>query len=126
MNRSNSRALPPCPLCAENYTYELGARLACPMCGHDWPPIDNNNASQEQTESEVIRDAVGIPLSDGDTVTVVTTVRIKGGGGQQVKSGTKVTGIRLNLAGHDGHNIDARIPGIGKITLKSSIVKRIT
>ena len=114
---------PPCPECQAEYTYESGALLTCPMCGHEWAP-----ASAEATDAaqdDVIRDAVGNPLADGDDVTVVKTVKISGGGGDAVKAGTKVRGIRLTADRGDGHDIDAKIPGVGKIQLKSSIVKKV-
>lgn len=117
--------LPACPKCAEQYTYESGALLACPMCGHEWAPGEEASGEAEGGAEGVILDAVGNVLSDGDTVTVTKTVKIGGGGGQSVKAGTKVTGIRVNPSGRDGHDIDVRIPGIGKLALKSSIVKRL-
>lgn len=118
-------ALPACPKCAEQYTYEAGALLVCPMCGHEWVLAEETTGGASEGDEGAILDAVGNVLSDGDTVTVTKTVKIGGGGGQSVKAGTKVTGIRLNFSGRDGHDIDAKIPGIGKLALKSSIVKRV-
>ena len=71
-----------------------------------------------------IRDAVGNELADGDTVTVVKDLKVKGGGGGVVKVGTKVQGIRLIDDGVDGHDIDATVPGFGRMQLKSSVVKK--
>lgn len=120
-----SDTLPPCPECAEQYTYEQGALLVCPMCGHEWSaePIEADEGD-EAAEGDVVRDAVGNVLADGDTVTLVKTVKVSGGGGGTIKVGTKVTGIRLNLGGAGGHDIDARVPGFGNMQLKSSVVKR--
>lgn len=114
--------LPACPECGEGHTYELGALLVCPMCGHEW----SADAGGEQTAEPdtTIRDAVGNPLADGDTVTVVRDLKFKGGGGGVIKSGTKVRGIRLIDDGVDGHDIDATVPGFGRMQLKSSVVKK--
>lgn len=126
--------LPPCPECASEYAYEMGALLVCPMCGHEWAPAaagsdaDGGDSAAGGADSAdgaaVIRDAVGNILSDGDTVTVVKTVKVSGGGGGSIKAGTKVTGIRLAPGGAGGHDIDARVPGFGKMMLKSSVVRR--
>ena len=113
--------LPPCPQCSEAYTYEDGSLLVCPMCAHEWSP----EAGAESSSDEVITDAVGNPLADGDTVTVVKTVKVKGGGGGTIKSGTKVKGIRLISDGVGDHDIDATVPGFGKMQLKSSVVKKV-
>jgi len=114
-----SDTLPPCPQCAEAYTYEQGALLACPMCGHEWSPSEAPSDAGAE-----IKDAVGNLLADGDTVTVVKTVKVKGGGGGVIKSGTKVRGIRLIADGVGDHDIDATVPGFGKMQLKSSVVKK--
>ncbi|MHA3722585.1 zinc ribbon domain-containing protein YjdM [Leucobacter sp. HY1910] len=127
MTDSVEEVLPPCPECEAEYTYESGALFSCPMCGHEWAPASASaqaNAQQAQEEN-VVRDAVGNPLADGDDVTVVKTVKIAGGGGGAVKAGTKVRGIRLVTDRGDGHDIDAKIAGVGKIQLKSSIVKKL-
>lgn len=117
-----SDQLPACPECAEEYTYESGALLVCPMCGHEWSQAVVDDA--EATLSfAVIRDAVGNVLTDGDTVTVVKDLKVKGAGGT-IKVGTKVTDIRLLEDGVDGHDIDARVPGFGHMQLKSSVVKK--
>ena len=123
MTESVAAEFPPCPECQAEYTYESGALLTCPMCGHEWARESAEDADAAQ--DDVIRDAVGNPLADGDDVTVVKTVKISGGGGGTVKAGTKVRGIRLTADRGDGHDIDAKIPGVGKIQLKSSIVKKV-
>lgn len=115
-----SDVLPACPECAENYTYEQGALLVCPMCGHEWSPEEAAAAE----ETVVFRDAVGNELSEGDTVTVVKDLKVKGAGGGTLKVGTKVKGIRLLDEAVDGHDIDATVPGFGRMKLKSSVVKK--
>ncbi len=116
-----SDQLPPCPECSESYTYVNGALLVCPMCGHEWSP-DEGSADAEQVV--VIKDAVGNVLADGDNVTVVKDLKVKGAGGGTVKVGTKVRGIRLIDDGVGDHDIDANVPGFGRIQLKSSVVKK--
>jgi len=118
--------LPPCPECASEYAYESGALLVCPMCGHEWAPGDEAEGGQGHGSADdgEVRDAVGNVLSDGDTVTLVKSVKVSGGGGGAIKVGTKVTGIRLIADSGNGHDIDARVPGFGKMQLKSSVVKK--
>ncbi|GAA1578652.1 zinc ribbon domain-containing protein YjdM [Leucobacter aridicollis] len=119
---------PPCPQCDSEFSYELGALLACPMCGHEWAPAADAGADglaeTAAGDAASIRDAVGNVLEDGDTVTLVKTVKVSGGGGGTIKVGTKVTGIRLAPGGAGGHDIDAKVPGFGKMQLKSSVVKK--
>ena len=110
--------LPPCPQCASALTYHDGTLLACPECGHEW----QESASISQTEeTPVIRDAFGTPLNEGDSVTVIKDLKVKGSS-SVVKVGTKVKGIRLVTEGD--HNIDCRIEGIGAMALKSEFVKK--
>lgn len=118
-----SDQLPPCPECGEQFAYELGALLVCPMCGHEWEAV--TPAEQGGADEHVIKDAVGNAPADGDTVTVVKGLKVKGGGGGPLKSGTKVKGIRLLADAVDGHDIDATVPGFGKMQLKSSVVKKV-
>lgn len=115
--------LPPCPECGEAYAYEQGALLVCPMCGHEWSAADSASTLGSADAAE-ITDAVGNVLSDGDAVTIVKTVKVKGGGGGVIKVGTKVRGIRLISDGVGDHDIDATVPGFGKMQLKSSVVKK--
>ncbi|SDU41005.1 zinc ribbon domain-containing protein YjdM [Geopseudomonas guangdongensis] len=110
--------LPPCPQCNSEYTYEDGALLVCPECGHEW----SADAGTETGEGDkVIRDSVGNVLSDGDTVTVIKDLKVKGSS-LVVKVGTKVKGIRLCDGDHD---IDCKIDGIGAMKLKSEFVKKV-
>ncbi|WP_026688559.1 zinc ribbon domain-containing protein YjdM [Alteribacter aurantiacus] len=109
--------LPHCPECGSEYTYEDGNLLVCPECAHEWTAGD-----QATTEEEtVIRDANGNVLSDGDTVTVIKDLKIKGSS-SAVKQGTKVKNIRLVDGDHD---IDCKIDGFGAMKLKSEFVKKI-
>ncbi len=107
--------LPPCPQCQSAYTYEDGALLICPECGHEWSLADG------ASDAPVFKDANGNVLSDGDTVTVIKDLKIKGSS-QVVKVGTKVKNIRLTEGDHD---IDCKIDGIGPMQLKSEFVKKI-
>ncbi|MGM8212304.1 zinc ribbon domain-containing protein YjdM [Virgibacillus sp. W0430] len=110
-------AIPNCPKCNSAYTYEDGILFVCPECAHEWTA----ETSEEHTEEEQsIRDANGNVLSDGDTVTVIKDLKVKGST-STVKMGTKVKNIRL--VGGD-HDIDCKIPGFGQMKLKSEFVKR--
>jgi protein PhnA len=111
-------ALPPCPQCGSAYTYEDGGQLVCPECSHEWTP---NQASADADALEV-HDAVGNLLADGDSVTIVKDLKVKGAS-NALKIGTRVKGIRL-VDGADGHNIDCRIDGFGAMQLKSEFVKK--
>lgn len=115
--------LPPCPECSSEFAYEQGALLVCPMCGHEWA-AGAADASSVEAGAGQVRDAVGNVLVDGDDVTLVKSVKVSGGGGGTIKVGTKVRGIRLIADGVGDHDIDARVPGFGKMQLKSSVVKR--
>jgi protein PhnA len=107
--------LPPCPECESVLTYEDGPLLICPECGHEWEA-----AAPKAGGDKVIRDSVGNPLADGDTVTVIKDLKVKGSS-LVVKRGTKVKNIRLVDGDHD---IDCKIDGIGAMGLKSEFVKK--
>lgn len=109
--------LPNCPNCSSAYTYEDGALLVCPECGHEWSASDAESTASEK----VIRDSNGNELNDGDTVTVIKDLKVKGSS-SVVKVGTKVKNIRLVEGDHD---IDCKIPGIGAMKLKSEFVKKV-
>ncbi|CAM5692433.1 zinc ribbon domain-containing protein YjdM [Kitasatospora aureofaciens] len=115
-----SDTLPPCPQCSSEYTYEMNALMVCPECGHEWAPADPD--AQAGAGERVIKDSVGNVLSDGDTVTVVKALKVKGSA-SGIKAGTKVRNIRL-VDGVDGHDIDCRIEGFGAMQLKSGVVKK--
>ncbi|WP_083510491.1 zinc ribbon domain-containing protein YjdM [Pseudarthrobacter sulfonivorans] len=116
-----NETLPPCPECSSAYTYEMGALLVCPECGHEW----SAQAAEATAEPgpRVIKDAVGNILADGDTVTVIKDLKIKGSSGV-IKVGTKVRGIRL-MDGVGDHDIDCKVDGVGPMQLKSSVVKKV-
>nr|BAP82663.1 hypothetical protein [Streptomyces cirratus] len=113
--------LPPCPECSGAYAYEMGALLVCPECGHEWPAVSDDAA--EAPAERVIKDAVGNVLADGDTVTVVKGLKVKGST-SGIKAGTKVRNIRL-VDGVDGHDIDCKVEGFGPMQLKSSVVRKV-
>ena len=110
--------LPPCPNCNSPYTYEDGALLVCPECAHEWTPGEAAGGSAEGEKQ--VRDSVGNTLQDGDTVTVIKDLKVKGSS-LVVKVGTKVKNIRLVDGDHD---IDCKIDGFGPMQLKSEFVKK--
>jgi len=110
-------ALPACPSCGSGFTYEDGAMLVCPECGHEWSAAAAAAAADDE---RVIRDANGTVLADGDTVTVIKDLKVKGSS-LVVKVGTKVKNIRLVDGDHD---IDCKIDGIGAMKLKSEFVRK--
>jgi protein PhnA len=111
-------SLPHCPKCNSEHTYQDGIFLVCPECAHEWSPEEAS--AQESSESGVIKDAVGNVLQDGDSVTVIKDLKVKGSS-TVVKVGTKVRNIRLVDGDHD---IDCKIDGIGAMKLKSMYVKK--
>lgn len=113
-------SFPHCPQCQSEYTYQDGDLLICPECSHEWK-------EEEAAVSElrdVIKDANGNVLVDGDVVTVIKDLKIKGSS-SVVKVGTKVKNIRLVPDATDGHNIDCKIEGVGAMKLKSEYVKKV-
>ena len=118
--------LPPCPGCSSEFTYESGALLACPMCGHEWSAptqeTGSPDASDPSTTGHVVKDAVGNTLADGDTVVVTKSIKVKGSPAG-IKAGTKVRSIRL-IDPVNGHDIDCKVDGFGPMLLKSSLVKK--
>nr|WP_220475820.1 zinc ribbon domain-containing protein YjdM [Alpinimonas psychrophila] len=113
--------MPPCPVCASEYAYEVGALLVCPECAYEWTAAEA--AEEAELNSGVIKDSVGNILSDGDTVTVTKDLKVKGFP-QSIKVGTKVRNIRL-VEATDGHDIDCKVDGFGQMQLKSSVVKKV-
>ncbi len=111
-------ALPPCPQCHSEFTYEDGSNYVCPECAHEWSATATAAAVDEV---KVYRDASGTVLQDGDTVTVIKDLKLKGSSGT-VKMGTKVKNIRLVDADHD---IDCKIEGFGAMSLKTEFVKKV-
>jgi protein PhnA len=110
--------LPACPQCASQLTYEDGALLVCPECGHEWRAGEAPDPSDAET---AVRDAHGNVLQDGDTVLVIKDLKVKGSS-SALKIGTKVKNIRL-VSGD--HNIDCKIEGFGAMKLKSEFVKKV-
>ncbi|WP_310450051.1 zinc ribbon domain-containing protein YjdM [Sulfuritalea sp.] len=108
--------LPQCPQCSSEFTYEDGENYVCPECAHEWPKL----AAAGGDEKRVVKDSNGNVLQDGDTVTVIKDLKIKGSS-SVVKVGTKVKNIRLVEGDHD---IDCKIDGIGAMQLKSEFVKK--
>lgn len=113
-----SESLPPCPECSSEYAYEMGALLVCPECGHEWEPA----AEGDDAGEKLIKDAVGNVLADGDTVTIIKDLKVKGSSAP-IKVGTKVRNIRL-VDGFGDHDIDCKVDGFGPMQLKSSVVKK--
>ena len=109
---------PDCPECGSEYCYEDGAMFVCPECAHEWAKVA---AVQNSDNEKVVRDANGNVLKDGDTITVIKDLKVKGSS-SVVKVGTRVKNIRLVDGDHD---IDCKINGIGAMKLKSGFVKKI-
>ena len=109
--------LPKCPQCGSEFTYEDGTMYVCPECAHEW----SKEAPAATDEARTVRDSNGNVLADGDTVTVIKDLKVKGSS-LVVKVGTKVKNIRLVEGDHD---IDCKIDGIGAMQLKSEFVKKV-
>lgn len=110
---------PPCPQCNSPYTYPTDTLLMCPECGHEWS-ANETSESEEEVSGAVVKDANGTILQDGDAVTIIKDLPVKGAP-KPIKAGTKVKSIRLV----DGdHNIDCKIDGFGAMALKSEFVKK--
>ena len=112
------KELPACPLCSSNFVYVDAAAYICPECANEWPVTAA--PALEQASEERVRDAVGNVLQDGDSVTVIKDLKVKGSS-LVVKVGTKVKNIRLVAGDHD---IDCKIDGIGSMGLKSEFVRK--
>ncbi|MFB5676851.1 zinc ribbon domain-containing protein YjdM [Paenibacillus terreus] len=109
--------LPNCPKCSSEYTYEDGSLLVCPECAHEWSLESGPGASEDE---KIVKDANGNVLRDGDSVTVIKDLKVKGTS-SVLKIGTKVKNIRLIDGDHD---IDCKIDGFGAMKLKSEFVKK--
>ncbi len=108
-----------CPQCHSEYPYQDGGLWICPDCAHEWTAEE----AIAKAESLIIKDAHGNPLADGDSVSVIKDLKIKGSS-SVVKVGTKVKNIRL-VESSDGHNISCKIDGLGVMALKSEFIKKI-
>jgi protein PhnA len=118
--------MPVCPECASEFTYEMGNLLVCSLCAHEWSAIAgavDDDSGFGLPDAPVIKDSVGNPLADGDTVTIVKTLKVKGNP-SDIKVGTKVRNIRL-VYGSGDHDIDCKVDGFGPMMLKSSVVKKV-
>ena len=110
--------LPSCPQCNSEYTYQDQLLFICPECAHEWSTDTDNDSTL------IVRDSVGNLLHDGDTVTIVKDLKVRGSS-QVIKVGTKAKNIRLlNPEEHDDHDIDCKIIGFGPMRLKSNKVKK--
>ena len=112
-------ALPRCPKCNSEFTYEDGGQYVCPECAHEWRAQAGTEAAEEG--GKIYRDSAGNTLQDGDTVSLIKDLKLKGSGGV-LKMGTKVKNIRLVDSDHD---IDCKIDGFGAMSLKSEFVKKV-
>lgn len=112
--------LPNCPKCNSEYTYEDGNLFICPECAYEW----NSHSESKNNEDElIVKDANGNILKDGDSVTIIKDLKVKGAS-SSIKIGTKVKSIRLVPDAADGHDIECKIDGFGAMKLKSSVVKK--
>lgn len=108
---------PPCPNCKSPYTYPSDQLLMCPECCHEW---NAEEQGEEEEGAQVVKDANGNILQDGDAVTIVKDLPVKGAP-KPIKAGTKVKSIRLV---EGDHNIDCKVDGFGAMALKSEFVKK--
>lgn len=111
-----------CPKCNSENIYQDGTLWICPECSHEWTESNTAMSAENIDTADVIRDAHGVVLSDGDSVIVIKDLKIKGSS-SVVKGGTKVRNIRLSDGG-DGHDIACKIDGLGNINLKSEYVRK--
>ncbi len=115
-------SVPKCPHCNSEYTYQSRELWVCSECGHEWNLSEEAKVDEASSGSPVICDAHGNPLKDGDSVSVIKDLKVKGSS-SVVKVGTKVKNIRL-IDSEDGHNISCKIEGFGAMNLKSEFVKK--
>jgi protein PhnA len=108
---------PHCPICQSAYTYAMDALLVCPECAHEWEPAGDEVITDDVF---VVKDSNGTILQNGDSVTVIKNLPVKGSP-HGIKAGTKVKNIRLV---DSDHNIDCKIDGFGAMALKSEFVKK--
>jgi protein PhnA len=113
---SDNEIFPPCPQCKSEYVYEDRDHYICPECGHEWSKSENS-----ESENFIVRDANGNQLQEGDYVTLIKDLKVKGSS-SVAKIGTKV---KINHLVEGDHNIDCRIEGIGPMMLKSEFVKKV-
>ncbi|THF72950.1 zinc ribbon domain-containing protein YjdM [Cohnella fermenti] len=109
---------PNCPQCNSEYTYEDRKLFICPECSHEW---STESEAEKNEANKIIKDSNGNVLSDGDTVSIIKDLKVKGSS-SVLKIGTKVKNIRLVEGDHD---IDCKIDGFGAMKLKSEFVKKV-
>lgn len=111
--------LPNCPQCDSDLTYTDGNILICPMCAHEWTEAEQAAA----LDAMIVRDSNGAELVDGDNVSVIRDIKLKGA--DRLKQGTRATNLRILSDPVDGHDIECTLEGMGRIYLKSELVKKI-
>lgn len=109
-----------CPNCQSPYGYPTGSSMMCPECGHEWNPSETPASTEETTTEEVVKDANGTVLQNGDTVVIIKDLPVKGAS-KPIKAGTKVKNIKLTTG---DHNIDCKVDGYGAMGLKSQFVRK--
>lgn len=112
-----------CPKCQSENIYQDVNLWVCPECSHEWNGLVAPELEVTESGPTVIKDANGNVLQDGDTVTVIKDLKVKGSS-SVVKVGTKVKNIRL-VDGGDGHDIACKIEGFGAMNLKSEFVRKV-
>lgn len=110
--------LPNCPQCDSDLTYQDGTLFVCPLCAHEWTEVENKTIF----DKEVVSDSNGVELVDGDSVTVIRDIKLKGS--SRIKQGTKATKLRVLPESVDGHDIECTINEFGRMYLKSELVKK--
>jgi protein PhnA len=118
---------PNCPKCQSQYTYADGSLWICPDCAHEWSQNETSAKGDQDSEqdknSNIIKDAFGVVLENGDAVSIIKDLKVKGASAG-IKVGTKIKNIKL-VESDDGHNIACRIEGIGALNVKSEFVKKV-
>lgn len=109
-----------CKKCHSENIYPDGTLWICAECSYEWSGLEEKK--EEASPDFSIKDAFGNILKDGDSVTIIKDLKVKGSS-SSVKIGTKVKNIRLQ-EGADGHNISCKIDGFGAMNLKSEFVKK--
>lgn len=112
-----------CPRCHSENTYPDSHIWICPDCFNEWDPSETHETPYDEAEAGIVKDANGNILANGDSVTVIKDLKVKGAA-SGIKCGTKVRNIHL-IEGHDGHNISCKIDGIGSMYLKSEFVRKV-
>lgn len=116
------KKLPNCTKCGSEFTYEDGNLYVCSQCGYEWVKGSENKHDEQELQEVVVKDANGNILKDGDSVTIIKDIKVKGSS-SVIKVGVKVKDIRI-IEEVNGHNIEAKVPGFGPMLLKSEIVKK--